>query len=310
MAPTPAQSRLVDPLLTEHARGYTNAEFIGHRVLPVVDVPVRGVKRIAFGKEDFRIMNTKRAPGAEAKAITFGREAEPVALTQDALDALVPRENLEESARVPGIDEAAEAVNGVLRIVDLGHEAEIAALVQNPANYAAGSKLTLSGTDRWSDVTSKPGTVVGDAKLAVAARIGRQPNVMTIGAVTFKALQNNVSIQDRFKFTSADSVTEAMLARFFDLEEVIVGRAVALPEGAPDTADAAFLWGNFAQLAYVNKAKSYRQPGFGYSYRLKGYPIVEKPYWDAPRRSWRYGVTQERSPVIAGADAGYLISNI
>jgi hypothetical protein len=38
-------------------------------------------------------------------------------------------------------------------------------------------------------------------------------------------------------------------------------------------------------------------------------PIVEEPYQDRNIRSWVYQIVDEVSPVIAGADAGFLIQN-
>ena len=49
-------------------------------------------------------------------------------------------------------------------------------------------------------------------------------------------------------------------------------------------------------------------PSYGYTYQLRGYPIVELPYEDRNPKSWIYPVTDEVQPVIAGAEAGYLIS--
>ena len=67
-----AQARVVDPILSTHARGYRNAEFIGHMLFPIVDIPVRGMRVIRFGKESFRKMNTRRAPGAETARVQYG----------------------------------------------------------------------------------------------------------------------------------------------------------------------------------------------------------------------------------------------
>ena len=55
---------LVDPILSTHARGYRNSEFISHLVFPRVTIPNRSMRVLKFGKESFRMMNTRRAPGA------------------------------------------------------------------------------------------------------------------------------------------------------------------------------------------------------------------------------------------------------
>jgi hypothetical protein len=50
-------------------------------------------------------------------------------------------------------------------------------------------------------------------------------------------------------------------------------------------------------------------PSYGYTYQLAGYPLVEEPYYERNPKSWIYPVTDEVAPVMAGADAGYLIQN-
>ncbi|MFT4098171.1 MAG: major capsid protein [Rhodoblastus sp.] len=303
-----AQARVVDPILTTQARGYTNAQFIFPRLFPYADIPVRGMKIIRFDQRAFRREDTRRAPGAPTRAVTFGYESDPVALQQDALDAVVPREHQEEAGAVPGIDLASRSIEMVLDKVDLGHEIDCAAFAFNAALYSVAAKTALAGTDKWSDPSSDPAAQVKDYKLTVAKRIGRQPNTMTMGLDVFTKLTSHAKIKEQFKYTSADSITSDMLARYFQIENLVVGEAVYLPDGAAD-GEALFIWGGgFVQLAYVGKGGSYLEPSYGYSYRLSGYPIVEQPYWDRSRKSWIYGVTQERKPVAAMQDAAFLIT--
>ncbi len=70
------------------------------------------------------------------------------------------------------------------------------------------------------------------------------------------------------------------------------------------------VWGKFVVAAYTEIASlaDLGTPSYGYTYRLEGYPVVEQPYQDRNAKSWVYPVTDEVSPVMAGADSGYLIS--
>ncbi len=313
------QARVIDPVLTTQARGYTNAEFIFQELFPIADIPVRGMKVIRFDQRAFRREKTRRAPGSSTQSITVGYEAEPVNIVQDALNAKVPRETQEEASAIPGIDLSAHAVELVLEKIDLGYEIDCAALAMTPANYPSGQKTALSGSDKFSDPTSDPLQTVKDLKSKVAKRIGRQPNTMVIALDIFNALTNNQKVKDQFKYTSGDSITVDMLARYLQIEKIVVGEAIYVPEGAADGAGQ-FIWGGgSALLAYVNrggsagvpkKSNSYLKPSFGYSYRLSGYPIVEAPFWDGKdSKSWIYGVTQERQSIVAMPDAGELIYN-
>lgn len=301
------QAQAIDPILSTQARGYANQEMIGTRLLPWADIPNRSMKVIRFGKDAFRrYVDTRRAPGAERRRIQFGFEADPIAMRQESLEAQVPIEIGADAAAVPGIDLAAVSIQGVQDIIALGREVEIAGLVRNAAIYDANHKVALAGSDKWSHPDSDPAKDVKDAREAVRRSIGRYPNQLTLGPAVFNELTEHPKVKDKFKYTSSESVTEAMLARYLGVEEVLVGKAVALAENAPDTALADDVWGNDAILAYVPKSGNYLVPAFGYTYRLKGYPVVNVPYWENRTSSWIYPTTEEYRPYVTGVEGGFL----
>lgn len=301
---TTSQARVIDPVLSEVARGYQNGQMVGNKLFPVVPVGQRGGKVIEFGKESFKLYATGRAPGSNTKRVQFGYDGSDFALRQDALEGVLPYENMEEANAVPGIDLASGTVTGVQDIIFLGREYEQANIARNAGNYGTNNQVTLSGTDQWSDPASTPGVVVKDAVEQVRSQTGKRPNIVVIGAAVFAALQENPSILDRIKYTGRDSITTAMLANLWGVQEVAVGDAIY--DNAGTMAD---VWGNDVVVAYTQIAGVNNRglPSYGYTYRLRGYPMVEQPYYDRNAKSWVYPVTDEAKPVLAGADAGFLI---
>ncbi|SCD25106.1 hypothetical protein [Brucella inopinata] len=93
---------VVDPILSTHARGYRNSTFISADLFPRVSIPNRSMRTIRFGKESFRLLNTRRAPGADRKRIQYGYADDPVSLAQDSLEAVVPTEHQEEAEATRG----------------------------------------------------------------------------------------------------------------------------------------------------------------------------------------------------------------
>lgn len=306
---TTQQAGVVDVVLSNWARGYSNQELIATRILPYVEVPSRSTRLIKFGKEGFRKLNTRRAPGAPVLTVQYGYASDPVALVQDSLQGLVPVETAEEASRVPKINLGQVAVQMVMDQLDLGLEIDAAAMLRAQATYAATSRVALAGASRWDDEASDPKGDVDAAREAVRAKIGRYPNKLVLGAKVFSALTNHPRIKDQFKYTSADSITEAMLARYFGLDEVIVGKAIYLPDGVAEDQPGTDVWGNDAILIWTPRAANWMTPSFGYTYRLAGYPAVETPWYDRDIRSWKYPTTQERRPFVTGADAGFLIQS-
>lgn len=305
---TPAQARVIDPILSEVAQGYKNAEMVGMALFPYTPVGQRGGKIITFGKEAFRLYNTGRTPGSNTKRVQFGHTGAAFALEQHALEGVVPYENMDEAAAVPGIDLASGAVGQTQDIIALRLEAAQATLATTAGNYAASNKVTLAGTSQWSDYsgTSDPIKDIETAKEAVRAQIAKRPNTIIMGAAVFAALKQHPKIVDRIKYTGRDVATTDLLASLFGVQRVLVGDAVY----ENDAGTMVDVWGKFVVVAYteVGGIADRGRPTFGYTYRLRGYPIVEPSYEDRNAKSHVYPVTDEVSPVIAGAAGGYLIS--
>lgn len=304
------QSRVIDPVLTQTAQGYKHADRVGMVLFPHADIAQRGGTVLRFGKESFRKVNSRRAPGADTQTIQIGYTGEPFSLVQDALNGKVPREHLQDAETVPNIDLGLASVRTVMNNMTLSLECEQAQLATNADNYGDNNKLALSDAAKWSDPNSNPLEDVEAAKDQVRLRIGVEPNKMVISKPVFSALKRHPKIKEQFKYTSSDSITTAMLANYFDIGEVAVGKSVIL-DSADDNADFSDVWGNNCILAYVpDDSMGFEEPSFGYTYRLKGHPFVEKPFWDNNKKSWIYGVTYDRLPLVTGADAGFLFQSV
>lgn len=303
---TPAETRVVNPVLTNHVRGYTNADYVGRTLAPRVDVGSRGFNLIKFNRDGFKAASKapRRAPGGKIPRVQYGYAAEPTALYQEALAGQVPFELQQEAEIGPGIDLQMSTAATTMDIILLREEIEIADMLTNAANYGAGNKVALAGTDKWTDgANSDPKDVVNVAKEAIRAKIGRYPNKAVISPDAFNACDQHPKIRDQFKYTSSASITEAMLAQYFGLAELKVGKAVKV--GDDDTE--ADCWANCMVLSFVHGARNVNMPSHAYTYGLKGYPLARNVWWDPDVESWVSPVLDERRPYIVGDDAGYLI---
>ena len=278
-----AQARVVDPILTTVAQGYQNAEMVAPYLFPVVPVEQRGGKIIQFSREDFRLYSTARAPGAATKRVQFGYAGSAYALSDYSLEGTVPFELMQEANAVPGIDLGRIAVQKTQNIIQLGNEAAAATLATTAASYQAANKVTLSGTSQWSDYsgTSNPSKDIQTAVDAVRAAVGKRPNTVVLGPKVWSALKQHPAIIDRIKYTGRDSVTLEMLATLWDVRRVVVGDA--LYEDASGALQD--VWGKFVVVAYteIGSMADAGLPSYGYTYRLRNYPIVEQPYQEIGR---------------------------
>jgi hypothetical protein len=306
---TPAQSRVVDPVLSEHARGYRQGNLVGRALFPLAPVAAYAGQVIEFGKEAFRLYSTKRAPGARVARVQFGYAGKPYAILPSALDVPVPRELSTDAAAVPGIDLGRRATNLAMRSVYLEHEHACATIARNTANYSVDNRVALSGSSRWTSPTSTPIANVETGKEAIRAKVGLRPNTMVISPKALSALKVHPDLVGRTATNITRTVSIALLQDVFEIPNIVVADAT-LATGAADTLSDA--WGTDVILAYVaqptgQEELNNEEPSYGYTYYINGHPAVEEPRWDPDTRSWVYGISFDNSPVLAGMDAGYLI---
>lgn len=296
--------RVVDPVLTNLATGYTNEQLVGSVLLPFADVEKEAGKIPLFGKEAFRLYLTERALRARSNRIS----PEDIGTADFALDEhdleypIDYREDAESAFPLQ-----AHAVHVVSEAIRLRHEKMVADLVQNPATYPTGNKIALSGTSQFTHADSDPEGVIDDAKAAIRGKIVRDPNTMVIGYSAWRALKRHPKLKAILSDTRPRLVQLADLREIFEIDNIVVGRSVYA--GANDAF--ADMWGDNIVLAYVPAAqggqRSAYDPSFGYTLRKRGNPTVDTRTEDGKLELIRN--TDIFRPYVLGADAGYLISN-
>ena len=295
--------RVVDPVLTNLATGYTNEQFVGDQLMPFVLVDKEGGKIPLFGKEHFKVYATERALRAKSNRIN-PEDIGSVDVAMDEHDLEYPIDYREDAESAFPLQ--ARATNTVVEGIRLRHEVMVAEMVQNPANYSVGNKIALSGASRFTDDTSDPEGVVSDAKAAVRAKIVKEPNTMVIGYSTWRVLKRHPKLKAILSDTRSRLVQLADLREIFEIENIVIGRAVK----ASDAGVTTDIWGDNMVLAYVPKASGDRspyEPSFGYTLRKKGNPVVDTRTEDGKIELIRN--TDIFRPFLLGADAGYLISD-
>lgn len=302
---------VVDPILTKVVQGIGIPANVGHVLFPRVPVQTTGGKVIMFTDRDFRIYNTVRAPGSNTKRVDVGFEAADYVLENHSLEGKLPREHLRDAnALASTIKLESRAVRKPWNAMMLELEVQQALLARNPDSYDASNKKVLSGNSQWTDPNSDPIGDIDTAREIIRSSCAIDPNRLVLGPAAFTALKNHPKIQKRLTITAdGKAVTAAMLAELFDVDEVVVGKALYFDEVLDDTVDA---WGNDAILAYTPEASELdrEEPAFGYTYEMEGHPYVESKYYDDNTKTWFYPVTHERKPLIAGISAGFLFKNV
>ncbi|OZY84823.1 hypothetical protein CBP51_16815 [Cellvibrio mixtus] len=298
------QVRVIDPILSTVARGYQDPRFVGHLLFPTVFVTASGGQIIEFNKDSWTEYNLERAPGGDVVEVDFGYAGKPYTLRQDSVRGKVPREYLRDAAAVPGIDLGTGAVNNAMSIIRRSQEIAQAKLARDASRYAASNKMDLTASS-WNNPDLNPVTGIKLGCEQVADETGFEPTKFVLSGAAWRALSLNPHTLGLFTRGEVEDliITPAMLAAKLDIEEIAVGRT----KSKNSSGVMAPVWGTDAVLAFTQVgAMNNALPSYGYTYTMLGNPAVEQSWYNNGNNSWMYPVNNEYSPVIAGADAGYL----
>ena len=123
---------------------------------------------------------------------------------------------------------------------------------------------------QWDDAASDPIQTVQDAALDVERSTGFKPNTLVLGPDVWNQLRNHGDILDRIKYTQRGIVTEALVAAVFDVDRILVARAIENSANEGATASMDFMVGKSALLCYSAPNPGLMTPSAGYTFTWSG----------------------------------------
>lgn len=142
----------------------------------------------------------------------------------------------------------------------------------------------------WSDFsTSDPKADIETGKTTIGGNTGYEPNTLVVGRQVHQQLIQHPIIKDQFKYTSSESITEEMLAKYFEVDRYMVGRAVKATSLEGNTTLAiAYVLGKNALLCYSGPVST-EGPTAGRTFSWNGYGndagIAVQTYWEPQTRA-------------------------
>lgn len=298
----------IDQVLTKVILETPQQELIYKSLFPPVSVTRSENTLIRFDAASFEMIDTLCAPGAHIKEFSPSYSTEPIALRSHKLTAVVINETLEyhDSLAVP-IDTKAAAVNDIMYQLMRNAEYEAAMLARNAANYDPSHTIDIvNAADKFDDPLSDPAAVVATGIERIMQSMGVDPNTLVIPGGVFSALIRHPNVQEQFKYTSSASINAEMLAQYFNVAKVVVGKAVYTVSGGAKQ----YIWGNDMILAYVpENIGSGVTPTYGFQPTLVGSPFVQPFYTDNSTNTFKANIFYDYRAYMPGPDAGYLIKN-
>lgn len=240
--------------------------FIAGKAFPVVPVDFQSNSYYIFDKDSwFRDEAKTRAPATESAGGGFTLSTDSYSCKVEAFHKDVDDQIRANADSVLSLDQAAAEFS--MQKLLLRRERKWATSFFTTGVWGAD---VTPGT-LWDAAGSKPRKNVDDQKAAIMlATGGFVPNTLIITPYVKNALRDNADVRDQFKYVSADSIDNEMLARYFGIERILELNAVYNNsiEGAANAMT--FIGGKHALLCYSAPSPSLMTPTAGYTFSWSG----------------------------------------
>lgn len=136
-----------------------------------------------------------------------------------------------------------------------------------------GATVPASATQRyyWSDyANSDPIEDIEDGKEQILKNTGYMPNVLLVGYQVWRKLKNHPLFVDRVKYTSSEALTKEIIARYFEVDEILVAQSIQNTAREKATGVYSFVFGKSALLMYRNPNPGMLEPSAGYTFVWNG----------------------------------------
>jgi hypothetical protein len=142
------------------------------------------------------------------------------------------------------------------------------------AASAGGVPGTTSPVYWDDDANGDPFTDIAFGQTTVLQNTGFLPNVLLISWNVFQALRKHPLVVDRIKYTNpafAGTITEALLAQAFAVDQVIVSKAIYNSAAENLSASMSFVAPKSALLCYRPSSPGLMVPSAGYTFGWQGF---------------------------------------
>lgn len=293
---------------TSMSVGFTNEEFIAGQIAPMVRVPKNKFDYYEFTKTRFDIPSLERAPRADFHRLEMGISLKTGACTQYGAEELI--DDTERRDYENDIDLEMEKAEDVTDRTLLAYEKRVADLLRSTSNLT--QNVTLSGTDQFSDYdNSDPVTVFKTARTTIHKSIAKKARIAVMSFITFETLREHTKIKDHFKYTSSQSITVEMLARYLELDHIYVGGALYNTAKEGQTPSLDYVWGKDIIVAYVAPSPARFRPSLAYTFwtPVKGQRRVIEMYREEKKTSDVIRAHEEVTEHLVHGKCGYIIKN-
>lgn len=230
MQPTPVDVH-VDAALSDFSIAYIQDQtnFVAGRAMPVKPVEHKSDKYFIFNKNDWLRDDAVKQRSAGSSAPRSGFTLSTSNYDAEAWWTEAPMSDLVTANADPSVPVDRALTQLITQRCLIRRERQFASTFMGTGKWATDKVGTAnSGTDftSWDDYASDPQKDIDNGKATVLTNTGFEPNKLVVGYKVHQALKRHPLIKDQIKYTSNESITAEIIAKFLELDEYLVMRAV------------------------------------------------------------------------------------
>ena len=269
--PTAQGVHAVDVPLTNISTAYMQSQdaFIASKVFPIVPVQKQTDKYYTYTKNDwFRDEAQLRADATESAGTGYGLSTASYSCDVFAMHKDIGYQTRANADSQINLDR--DATQLVTQRLLLKQEIQFVTDFFTTSVWATDS----TPSNLWSDFTnSDPIEDIETGKETILSVTGQMANTLVLGYQVFRKLKNHPDVIDRIKYTTGvtgRTVTPELLAAMFDVDRVLVAKAVKATNNEGETAAYSFTHGKHALLCHVAPSPGLLTPSAGYMFSWQG----------------------------------------
>jgi hypothetical protein len=296
--------------------------FIGHRVLPILDVDLAGDTIYKIKLESLlQDRDTSRKPGTGYSRGDWDFDKDSYSTEEQGAEEPID-ENTKRKYRHL-FDAEAVCTNRAVDAVMRNAEKRSADLIFNATTWT-GASLTTAVTKEWSKSNLSTATPIADvnaAKTKVWEGTGLWPNALIINRLVFNNLRTLDEIKEAIQSagagfpTRARDITTQQLAEVFDLDYILVAGGAKNTANEAKTRSISSIWSSeYAMVARICTTNDIQEPGLGRTFHWtddgsEADGLVET-YWEERIRSDVVRARHQVHEKLLYTACGHLLSNI
>lgn len=247
---------------------YANEMYIGEDLMPLLQVFKESDVYYSYGQSDrLQYPDDEMGSRGQANEIQETRSTSTYVCRPYGYSNFVSRMTL--TNEDAPLNEMVDLVEAIAEGLSFRREQRIAGVLTTAANFGANTTAIVAA-NRWDTVTG--GDPIADIQAATAAIWqGRGPSTLIAycSLDVYHVLSRHPAILDLFKYngSSPGLATPDMIARFFDIDRLLVGKARQDIATEGQAANYTRIWGDVFGIVRVARRASVRNAVFGYTFR-------------------------------------------